>query len=52
MFNYKNIFDLTGKTALIIGPTYEGIGHAQAAGATWAWHRGHPCVLLDFLRLG
>jgi gluconate 5-dehydrogenase len=32
MHNYKTIFDLTGKTALIIGPTYEGIGHAQAAG--------------------
>jgi gluconate 5-dehydrogenase len=32
MFDFKDMFDLTGKTALIIGPTYEGLGHAQAVG--------------------
>ena len=26
------MFDLTGKTALVVGPTYDGIGHAQALG--------------------
>jgi len=32
MNTYSHIFDLTGKTALVVGPTYEGIGHAQAMG--------------------
>jgi gluconate 5-dehydrogenase len=32
MFDFRDLFDLTGKTALVIGPTYEGLGHAQAVG--------------------
>jgi NAD(P)-dependent dehydrogenase (short-subunit alcohol dehydrogenase family) len=32
MRDYKSIFDLTGKTALVVGPTLDGIGHAQALG--------------------
>jgi len=32
MENYRNLFDLTGKLAIVIGPNYEGLGHAQAVG--------------------
>jgi NAD(P)-dependent dehydrogenase (short-subunit alcohol dehydrogenase family) len=32
MKDYRELFDLTGKVALVIGPAYEGIGHAQAVG--------------------
>jgi NAD(P)-dependent dehydrogenase (short-subunit alcohol dehydrogenase family) len=32
MRDYRSMFDLTGKTALVIGPTYDGIGHAQLLG--------------------
>ena len=32
MRDYSRVFDLTSKTALVVGPTYEGIGHAQALG--------------------
>jgi len=32
MNDYKNMFDLTGKVALVIGAKYDGIGHAQALG--------------------
>ena len=32
MRDYRNMFDLTGKTALVVGPACDGIGHAQALG--------------------
>jgi NAD(P)-dependent dehydrogenase (short-subunit alcohol dehydrogenase family) len=32
MTDYAHLFDLTGKTALVIGPTLDEIGHAQAVG--------------------
>jgi NAD(P)-dependent dehydrogenase (short-subunit alcohol dehydrogenase family) len=32
MRDYRRMFDLTGKTALVVGPTLDGIGHAQALG--------------------
>jgi NAD(P)-dependent dehydrogenase (short-subunit alcohol dehydrogenase family) len=32
MHDYREMFALAGKTALVIGPNYEGIGHAQALG--------------------
>ena len=32
MRDYRSVFHLTGKTALVVGPTYDGIGHAQALG--------------------
>lgn len=30
MMNFRQLFDLSGKTALMIGANYDGIGHAQA----------------------
>ena len=30
--DYTSLFDLTGKIALVVGPTNGGIGHAQAVG--------------------
>jgi NAD(P)-dependent dehydrogenase (short-subunit alcohol dehydrogenase family) len=32
MKDYTSTFDLTGKTAVVVGPTLDGIGHAQALG--------------------
>ncbi|MFC1910701.1 SDR family NAD(P)-dependent oxidoreductase [Chloroflexota bacterium] len=32
MYDFSNLFDLTGKVTLVIGAKYGGIGHAQAIG--------------------
>ena len=32
MRDYRSTFDLTGKIALVVGPGYDGIGHAQSLG--------------------
>ena len=32
MKDYRGMFDLNGKVALVIGPAHQGIGHAQAVG--------------------
>lgn len=32
MVDYRGLFDLSGKVALVVGPAHQGIGHAQAVG--------------------